>query len=139
LTAIKEGKMEMKGGSKLSKRLVLSIAALLVWGSAGVSILQFIAGGELLGVLFAIVAVILLVIAVEGSMVERLVGKPASKANMLVFVAVLFLVGINELWGLSLIPVRTGARYPTQLIFTFGLLALIVLTALNAVRLPKSS
>jgi len=131
--------MEMKGGSKLSKRLVLSIAALLVWGSAGVSILQFIAGGELLGVLFAIVAVILLVIAVEGSMVERLVGKPASKANMLVFVAVLFLVGINELWGLSLVPVRTGARYPTQLIFTVGLLALIVLTALNAVRLPKSS
>ena len=131
--------METKGGSKLSKRLVLSIAALLVWGSAGVSILQFIAGGELLGVLFAIVAVILLVIAVEGSVVDRLIGRPASRANMLVFVAVLFLVGINELWGLFLIPARTGARYPTQLIFTVGLLALIASTALNAVRLPKST
>jgi hypothetical protein len=131
--------METKGGSKLSKGLILSIDALLVWGSAGVSILQFIAGGELLGVLFAIVAVILLVIAIEGSVVDRLVGKPASRANMLVFVAVLFLVGINELWGLFLIPARTGARYPIQLVFTLGLLALIALTALNAVRLPKST
>ena len=131
--------METKGGSKLSKGLILSIAALLVWGSAGVSILQFIAGGELLGVLFAIVAVILLVIAIEGSVVDRLVGKPASRANMLIFVAVLILVGMNELWGLFLIPTRTGARYLTQLTSTVGLLALIALTARNVLRLPKAS
>ena len=131
--------MDTKPGSKLSRGFLLSLAALGTWGSAGVSILQFIAGGELLGVLFAIVAVILLVIAVEGSVLDRLIGRPASRANMLVFVAVLFLVGINELWGLFLIPARTGARYPTQLIFTVGLLALIASTALNAVRLPKST
>lgn len=130
--------METRGDTKLSRAFLLSLTALGIWGAASASVLQFSTGGLFWGVLFTAAAVVLLAIAVEGNLLRRLEGKPTSRANLLVFVGVLVLVGANELWGLFIGSANAGARFLMQLVFTVGFLVLLAVTARNALRLPRS-
>jgi hypothetical protein len=131
--------MAGKSVSKYSRPFLISMAVAVIWAAAGAAVLQFTADGDLWGVLFATVAVVLLAIVLEGGVLRRLEGKPIPRANVILLVGVLAVIGLNELWGLFIVSTTlTGSRLLLQLIFTVGFVVLIVVTLRNSLRMLRS-
>jgi hypothetical protein len=65
-------------------------------------------------------------------------GRPVARANLLLLVIIFAVVGLNELWGLFNSMSLTGSQLLLQLVFTLGLVVLIALTVLNALKTLRS-
>jgi hypothetical protein len=130
--------VDIKGESTLSRPFILSLTATILWGLTGVSILQFSVGGLVWGVLLAAAAVVLVAIVAGGRQLRRLEGRPVARANLLLLVIIFAVVGLNELWGLFNSMSLTGSQLLLQLVFTLGLVVLIALTVLNALKTLRS-
>jgi hypothetical protein len=121
--------MKKESTVPMSRTFLLGIVAILVWGSMGAAVLLFIGEKYWPGIVFFIVAIAFLFMAVEGSIINRLIGRSIAKTNLVITLIVLAFVAVNEISGMFGPAVYPPAIRAFELVFTIIFVILILFTA----------
>jgi hypothetical protein len=112
--------MKSNSSIQLSRILMYGFAALILWMTILTAIFNFVTGAIFPAVIWLIVGLGVIIILLQGSIIRRLEGQVLPRVNLLFIVAILVLVGLNEIYGLVVSPPSLGFAYLHNLVFVIG-------------------
>jgi len=105
---------------ELTPRLLYGFGLLIAWMAILTAIFNFLTAVVLPGVMWMVIGVGIIIILIEGKIVRKLAGRSLPRVNLLFMVAILLLVGLNELYGLVISPPSINFAYLHNVIFVAG-------------------
>jgi len=121
----------------LSRKLLISLLALLIWSSISTGITYLFGGNNMMGIFFIIIGCGLAILAIDGRIINVLQGRKSPKYNWYIIAIVLILVVISEIAGEFSTQQSSGFKLVFEVISIIGLFLLtsnVLYQVFNAVR-----
>lgn len=117
----------MDNGSSmiLSRRLLISLFALLIWGALSTGITYLLIGNNIAGIVFIILGFGIIILAIDGRITNRLDGKKSPKYTWYLIAIIFLLVAGNEASGLFSAQPTLSPNYIFEVVSITGIFLLI--------------
>jgi len=121
----------------LSRKLLISLLALLVWSSISTGVTYLFGGNNMMGIFFIVIGCGLAIITIHGRLINVVQGRKSPKYNWYIIAIVLILVVISEIAGEFSTQQSSGFKLVFEVISIIGLFLLtsnVLYQVFNAVR-----
>lgn len=121
----------------LSRKLIISLAAVFLWMAFVTGIFSIVTGSYAIGLLSVGLALALAIVLIQGSLLARLERQRLPILSIVLVLAILVLVSVSELINLLITPVRLSLPYAFDVAYSVGVLVLSGYAASQLVRAPR--
>jgi len=130
--------MRQSSSVTLTKRLILSVAAVFLWMILVTGVFSVLTGSTLIGVFWLGLALLLVVALLQGELISRLDGRELPFYSIALILLILLLVGITEVINLFITEPRATTSYVFDVAYSLGIVILGGHSGYLLLRAPRS-
>jgi len=109
---------------QLSSKVLRSLSATFIWVAAVTGVFGLLTGSYVSGVASIILAILLLGVVIEGSLLRRLANREVPLASVVLVTVVVILIALSELINLLVTKPTLTVSYVFDALYSVGFLAL---------------
>ncbi len=122
----------------LTRRLILSVAAVLLWMMLVTGVFSLVTESTAIGIFWLGLGLALFVALIQGEMMSRLDGRKLPLMSIAIVLVVLLLIGITEVINLLMTEPKLTVSYLFDAAFSLGILILGGYSGYLLLRAPRS-
>ncbi len=108
----------------LSRRMMVSLAAVFLWIASLTGLFSLLTESYVLGAFWLALAIVLIIGLIQGSLVSRLEGRQVPVPSIVLVLGILLLVGVTELINLLMTKPSMTTLYLFDVTYSIGILIL---------------
>jgi len=130
--------MRQSSSVTLTKKLIVSVAAVFLWMILVTGVFSVFTGSKLIGAFWLGLALVLVVVLLQGKLIAKLDGRELPFYSIALILLILLLIGITEVMNLFMTEPRATASYVFDVAYSLGIVILGGYSGYLLLRAPRS-